>query len=78
MGDVAVEHPPQAPHHRQIPSISSNTDPADIIGTDGGDGYSTYKRLQQELEYINLQEEYIKDEQRWGPPSSSLRSTTYR
>lgn len=29
------------------------------------DEYSSYKKLQRELEYINLQEEYIKDEQRF-------------
>jgi len=34
------------------------------------DEYSSYKKLQRELEYINLQEEYIKDEQRFVASSN--------
>lgn len=32
---------------------------------DGSDDYQNYKKLQAQLEYIQLQEEYIKDEQRY-------------
>lgn len=67
MGDVAVENPANAvpPHKKQAPtSILPSGDPSDMLNTEGGDEYSTYKKLQRELEYINLQEEYIKDEQR--------------
>ena len=67
MGDVVVENPAnQVPPHKKHPasSLPPNVDTVDILGTDGGDEYSTYKKLQRELEYINLQEEYIKDEQR--------------
>lgn len=64
MGDVLVEQPPRPPHtqHGQsstLPDLSAS----ESFGQDG-DQYAEYKRLQRELEYINLQEEYIKDEQR--------------
>lgn len=68
MGDVAVENPANttAPHKKQAPSsVASITDSTDIVNTDG-DEYATYKKLQRELEYIQLQEEYIKDEQRYA------------
>lgn len=65
MADVAVQSPPQPPHKRTLASILPNAD-ADVVSNEGGDEYSTYKRLQRELEYIQLQEEYIKDEQRYG------------
>ena len=68
MGDVAVENPAnQVPPHKKQPpsSIPTNLDSVDVLGPDGGDEYSSYKKLQRELEYINLQEEYIKDEQRY-------------
>lgn len=60
MADTLVEQPPQAPHKLQE---QASTAP-DAFGQDG-DQYAEYKRLQRELEYINLQEEYIKDEQRY-------------
>lgn len=67
MGDIAVENPSNQvpPHKKQSPySALPNIDTPDAPVLDGGDEYSTYKKLQRELEYINLQEEYIKDEQR--------------
>lgn len=67
MGDVAVENPANTvpPHKKQGPtSILPSGDATDMLNAEGGDEYSTYKKLQRELEYINLQEEYIKDEQR--------------
>lgn len=67
MGDVAVENPANtvAPHKKQATSsVAAITDSTDVVNTDGGDEYATYKKLQRELEYIQLQEEYIKDEQR--------------
>ena len=66
MGDVAVEIPPNPPHKKQHPSLSpSNVDSTDSLTAEGGDEYASYKKLQRELEYIQLQEEYIKDEQRF-------------
>ena len=86
MGDVIVEDAPtQMPTRRKpIPSSIPNFEAFDGISADGGDEYTTLKKLQRELEYIhpgqrhreveggllidvryiNLQEEYIKDEQR--------------
>lgn len=63
MADVAVELPPQAPHKKNFASIVPISD-IDVNGNDSVDEYSMYKQLQRELEYIQLQEEYIKDEQR--------------
>lgn len=68
MADTLVEQQPQAPHKLQDPS---STPGSDAFGQDG-DQYAEYKRLQRELEYINLQEEYIKDEQRYvGVPEGA-------
>jgi 26S proteasome regulatory subunit T3 len=66
MGDVLVENPANQvlPHRKQMPSSIPNIDTLENIGTDGSDEYSTMKKLQRHLEYIQLQEEYIKDEQR--------------
>jgi 26S proteasome regulatory subunit T3 len=63
MADVAVQSPPQAPHEKTLASLIPDAS-ADVVNNESGDEYSTYKRLQRELEYIQLQEEYIKDEQR--------------
>ena len=65
MADVLVENPANstAPHKR-LPPVDALPKIEALEGIDGGDEYSTMKRLQRELEYINLQEEYIKDEQR--------------
>ena len=67
MGDIVVENPANQipPHKKQaLASVLPSVDSSDTLNTEGGDDYSTYKKLQRELEYINLQEEYIKDEQR--------------
>ena len=71
MADAAVENPANLvpPHRRPPPSSMPNLDSLEDLGDDGGgtrgrDEYSTLKRLQRHLEYLNLQEEYIKDEQR--------------
>ncbi|MCJ1264337.1 26S proteasome regulatory subunit 6B [Lobaria immixta] len=67
MGDVAVENPINTPlpHKKPTPSNSiPNIDSLEGIGNDDSDEYSMLKELQRHLEYINLQEEYIKDEQR--------------
>ncbi|KAI9822324.1 MAG: 26S proteasome regulatory subunit 6B [Pycnora praestabilis] len=66
MGDVAVENPANQvlPHKKLAPSSIPNIDSLEGLGSDGSDEYSTLKKLQRHLEYINLQEEYIKDEQR--------------
>ncbi|OXV09006.1 hypothetical protein Egran_03231 [Elaphomyces granulatus] len=67
MGDVLVENPVNnvAPHKRLAPTDTlPMIDPLEGPGNDSGDEYETLKRLQRHLEYIHLQEEYIKDEQR--------------
>ena len=66
MGDIAVETPANtpAPHKRQLPSSIPNIDSLEGFGQDTDDQYQQFKKLQRQLEYINLQEEYIKDEQR--------------
>ncbi|MDI1485044.1 MAG: 26S proteasome regulatory subunit 6B [Ramalina farinacea] len=65
MGDVLIEKPLniQPPHKKRSPSNIPSID-IDGISNDDSDEYSTLKKLQRHLEYINLQEEYIKDEQR--------------
>ena len=67
MGDVLVEQAPLPPHKKPLSSLNSaNTDTAsEFLSSNGEDSYSSYKKLQRELEYIHLQEEYIKDEQRY-------------
>jgi len=66
MGDVLVEnstnHVP--PHKKTAPSSIPSIDNFEGAASEGGDDYSTLKKLQRQLEYIQLQEEYIKDEQR--------------
>ena len=66
MADVAVESPANTvpPHRRQLPSSIPNVDSLEGFATEGTDDYSMFKKLQRQLEYIQLQEEYIKDEQR--------------
>ncbi|KAF5963830.1 26S protease regulatory subunit 6B [Fusarium coicis] len=66
MGDVAVENPANqvAPHKRAAHSAIPTIDNFEGVSTDGGDDYANLKKLQRQLEYIQLQEEYIKDEQR--------------
>ena len=67
MGDVAVENPANtvAPHNKPIPSTIPNVENIEGLPPQGGDDYATLKKLQRHLEYIQLQEEYIKDEQRY-------------
>jgi hypothetical protein len=60
-----VQLPPQPPHKKMSAVHNPNTD-VDVMNNEEVDEYSTYKRLQRELEYIQLQEEYIKDEQRYS------------
>jgi len=68
MGDVLTENSATQvlPHRKQMPSSIPNIDSLEGLGTDGNDEYSTLKKLQRHLEYIQLQEEYIKDEQRYA------------
>jgi 26S proteasome regulatory subunit T3 len=57
MGDVLVENPANtvAPHKKQPPSNSiPNIDSLEGIGNDGSDEYSTLKKLQRHLEYVEL------------------------
>jgi 26S proteasome regulatory subunit T3 len=66
MADVAVDNPANIipPHRKPLQSSIPNLDTLEGTSNDSNDDYSTFKRLQRQLEYINLQEEYIKDEQR--------------
>lgn len=66
MADVAVDSNANitAPHKKQLPSSIPNVDALGGFGSETDDQYQQFKRLQRQLEYINLQEEYIKDEQR--------------
>lgn len=72
MGDVLVENPVNhvPPHKKPAPSTIPSVENFEGLPTEGGDEYATLKRLQRQLEYIQLQEEYIKDEQRYGGSSS--------
>ena len=74
MADVAVELPPQPPHKKHLSATSSYIENTDLLNGESGDPYSSYKKLQRELEYIRLQEEYIKDEQRYGFDKSKVNS----
>lgn len=66
MADAMVDNPANLvpPHLKPSSKTLTNLDAVDALAGEGTDEYSTYKKLQRELEYINLQEEYIKDEQR--------------
>jgi 26S proteasome regulatory subunit T3 len=65
MGDVLVDNPANAiAPHKRLPDSIPDIDSLEGSGNDKNDEYATLKRLQRHLEYIKLQEEYIKDEQR--------------
>jgi 26S proteasome regulatory subunit T3 len=66
MADVMMENPLNtvSPHKKQLASSIPNVESLEGFATEGSDDYSTFKKLQRQLEYIQLQEEYIKDEQR--------------
>ncbi len=76
MGDVLVEsavnHVP--PHKKSSPSTIPTIENFEGIATEGNDDYATLKKLQRQLEYIQLQEEYIKDEQRYESHSAVVLS----
>lgn len=62
MGDVLVESPVAFPKR---PTTIAGVEHFDGVSSEIGDEYNTLKKLQRQLEYIQLQEEYIKDEQRY-------------
>jgi 26S proteasome regulatory subunit T3 len=66
MADTLVENPLNTvpPHKKPFVSSIPNVESLEGFATEGNDDYSTFKKLQRQLEYIQLQEEYIKDEQR--------------
>lgn len=66
MADVMMENPLNTtpPHKKHLASSIPNVESLEGFATEGSDDYSTFKKLQRQLEYIQLQEEYIKDEQR--------------
>jgi|TARA_R110002003_G_scaffold68_5_gene6101 hypothetical protein len=53
MADAAVENPSNTvpPHKKQLPSSIPNFDTLEGFSTDGSDDYSTFKKLQRQLEY---------------------------
>lgn len=55
MGDTLVENPVNQvpPHKKQLPSSIPNIDSLEGLGTDGSDEYSTLKKLQRHLEYVD-------------------------
>jgi 26S proteasome regulatory subunit T3 len=55
MADVAVENPAHTvpPHKKQLPSSIPNFDSLEGFSTDGNDDYSTFKKLQRQLEYVS-------------------------
>jgi 26S proteasome regulatory subunit T3 len=66
MGDVLVETATNhvQPHKKASPPTIPSIENFEGVSTEAGDDYATLKKLQRQLEYIQLQEEYIKDEQR--------------
>lgn len=64
MADVENPLNTTPPHKKQLLSSIPNVESLEGFATEGNDDYSTFKKLQRQLEYIQLQEEYIKDEQR--------------
>ena len=67
MGDTLVETPlgsHAAPHKKTGPASIPSLGNFEGVTLEAGDEYGTLKKLQGQLEYIQLQEEYIKDEQR--------------
>ena len=67
MADAAVENPANVPApFKKQPIFNSIPNVESLEGISNGDSdeYATMKKLQRHIEYIQLQEEYIKDEQR--------------
>jgi len=55
MADAAVENPANQvpPHKKQLPSSIPNFDSLEGFSTDGNDDYSTFKKLQRQLEWVS-------------------------
>lgn len=54
MASAAVENTANAlpPHKKQLPSSIPNFDSLEGFSTDGSDDYSTFKKLQRQLECV--------------------------
>jgi hypothetical protein len=54
MADATVESPSNTvpPHKKQLPSSIPNFDTLEGFSTDGSDDYSTFKKLQRQLECV--------------------------
>jgi hypothetical protein len=54
MADAAVENPANTvpPHKKQLPSSIPNFDALEGFSTEGNDDYSTFKKLQRQLECV--------------------------
>lgn len=67
MGDILVENPVNHVQTQKKTVLSSipSLENFEGVSTEAGDDYAALKKLQRQLEYIQLQEEYIKDEQRY-------------
>jgi 26S proteasome regulatory subunit T3 len=52
MGDVVVENPANQvpPHKKQLPSSIPNIESLEGFAGEGNDDYSTFKKLQRQLE----------------------------
>lgn len=55
MADVAVDSPANSvpPHKKQLSSSIPNIDSLEGFATEGNDDYSTFKKLQRQLEYVH-------------------------
>lgn len=55
MADAAVETPSNTvpPHKKQVPSSIPNFDSLEGFSTEGNDDYSTFKKLQRQLECVD-------------------------
>ena len=55
MADAAVENPSNTvpPHKKQLPSSIPNFDALEGFSTEGNDDYSTFKKLQRQLECVS-------------------------
>jgi len=54
MADTAMENPANTvpPHKKQLPSSIPNFDTLEGFSTEGSDDYSTFKKLQRQLEFV--------------------------
>jgi hypothetical protein len=80
MADAAVENPLNTvpPHKKHLPSSIPNFDTLEGFTTEGDDDYSTFKKLQRQLEYVV--HPALHDSYRWltGAGTFTSRKSTSR